>query len=132
MTTKEAAEKYAAEHIVMCKGKKWVTYNPNNLPENELPIIYGFNNGGSDDFKLAVALAEDGTVLGTHICSHECYMEHDLGIIEGSRPDRHENDYQKHYPNGYRMEFIEGENVKTHNGLNLAHEENQKKKRTQE
>ena len=43
-------------------------------------------------------------------------MRADLGIIEGSRPDRHEQSYRKHYPDGYRMDFVPFE----HEGLRLA------------
>jgi len=35
-------------------------------------------------------------------------------------PDRHENDYQKHYPDGYRMEFVSSNEVKDHVALNEA------------
>jgi hypothetical protein len=88
-------------------------------------VIYGFNNGGSSGWYTAISLAEDGTCLGSHICSHEGYMPHDLGVLEGSRPDRHEHDYQKHYPNGYRMEFVSSDEVKEHAGLNEAFRLNQ-------
>jgi len=53
----------------------------------------------------AQLLAEDGTALGSHLCSAEGYMPHDLGILDGSRPDRHE-DFRAHYPDGYRMDFV--------------------------
>lgn len=42
--------------------------------------IYCFNNGGSPDWLSAIAICEDGHVLAQHICSHECYMRHDLGM----------------------------------------------------
>jgi hypothetical protein len=32
-------------------------------------------------------------------------MPADLGILEGTRPDRHE-EFKAHYPDGYRMEFV--------------------------
>lgn len=50
-------------------------------------------------------------------------MYHDLGIVEGSRPDRHET-FQKHYPNGYRMDFVGYADVFTHPGLMAAVERN--------
>ena len=81
--------------------------------------IYCFSNvvGGGDG--IAYAMAEDGTVLGSHWCSHESYVPNDLGVIEGSRPDRHE-DYKKHYPNGYEMEFVRSTDIKNHKGLQKA------------
>jgi hypothetical protein len=109
MTTREAELRYLQIHLNECQGRPLTVFNPNNLPEDDLPVIMGLNNsksGGSPGFMRAIAVAQDGTVLGEHLCSHEGYMPHDLGLIEGSRPDRHENSYQKHYPNGYRMVWI--------------------------
>ena len=85
--------------------------------------IYCFSNvvGGGDG--IAYAMAEDGTVLGSHWCSHEYYVPNDLGVIEGSRPDRHE-DYKKHYPNGYEMEFVRSNEAENHKGLQKAFELN--------
>lgn len=98
-------------------------YNPKELPLDRLPVIYGFNNGGSPGWYYAVLIAEDGHCLGSHLCSHEAYMPGDLGIIEGSRPDRHET-FREHYSDGYRMEFVPNDCVKGHASLNLAFERN--------
>ena len=95
-------------------------FNPHNKPESELPVIYGFSNGGSIGFMSAVAIAEDGHVLGGHLCSSEGYMLGDLGIIKGTRKDRHENQYQKHYPDGYRMDFVYSDDIEGHEALNKA------------
>lgn len=119
MTTPAAAALYLAQHLVECEGRGWVTYNPLSKPDEELPIIYGFNNGGSYQFLSACLIAEDGTQLGGHICSHEGYMEHDLGIIEGSNPERHRA-FREHYPEGYRMEFVGYDAYKTHDKLKAA------------
>jgi len=126
MTTSAQAAHYRAQHIQEHAGRGWIIHNPNDVPVHELPVIYGFNNGGSREFLSAVAIAEDGTVLGGHCCSHECYMEADLGIVEGWRMDRHEQ-YRAHYPNGYRMEFVSHGDVKGHAGLNEAFRLNQLK-----
>lgn len=119
MTTPEAARQYESEHIHKHKDHTIAIFNPQNKPINELPVIYGFNNGGSADWLYAVLLAEDGVCLGQHICSNEAYMPFDLGILEDTRPDRHEQ-FRTHYPNGYRMEFVEYNNVLAHTGLNKA------------
>lgn len=124
MTTAEAEQLYLAQHLAQHESKGWAIYNPNDKPVEELPIIYGFNNGGTSGWYQAQLMAEDGTALGSHICSHESYMSHDLGIIDGTRPDRHEG-FKMHYPEGYRMEFIGASEVKTHEGLNKAYELNQ-------
>jgi hypothetical protein len=94
-------------------------YNPHDKPIDDLPVIYGFNNGGRIGLLMAELVAEDGEPLGGHCCSHEVYMPGDLGILEGSRPDRHES-FRKHYPDGYRMEFVPYDDVPGHTRLNEA------------
>lgn len=85
-----------------------------------LPKIYCFSavRGGGDGG--AYAMAEDGTVLGSHWCSHEMYVSGDLGVKEGSRPDRHKEDYAPHYPDGYEMEFVCAADIDGHAGLQEA------------
>lgn len=102
---------------------KYAVYNPNNKSIEELPFIYGFNNGGQVGFMHAQLLAQDGTPLGSHLCSSESFMYADLGIYEGTRPDRHEH-FKEHYPDGYRMDFISYEDVNNHEGLQAAFELN--------
>lgn len=123
MTTPQAAAFYAAQHNAEHAGKKYAVHNPHNKPIDELPVIYGFNNGGEPGWYHAQLIAQDGAALGSHLCSDECYMRHDLGILEGSRPDRHE-EFQKHYPDGYRMDFVQPD----HEGLLKAYELNQQMK----
>jgi hypothetical protein len=98
-------------------------FNPHSKPESELPVIYGFNNGGSPGLLMAALIAADGTPLGSHCCSSEGYMPGDLGILEGYRSDRHEG-FRQHYPDGYRMEFVGYENVRSHEGLQAAFKKN--------
>lgn len=127
MTTPAAERLYLAQHEVEWEGKGYVVHNPHGKPLDELPFIYGFNNGGKPGWYNGVLLAEDGTCLGGHACSHEGYMPHDLGVLEGSRPDRHET-FRTHYPDGYRMEFVPEAEVRTHNGLMEAYGRNQEKR----
>lgn len=94
-------------------------FNPHNKPASELPIIYGFNNGGTHGFYSAQLIAADGTALGSHCCSHELYMPGDLGIRAGYRADRHET-FRQHYPDGYRMAFVPHAKVSDHAALNEA------------
>ena len=119
MTTPAMENLYRAQHMAEHEGRRWIVHNPHDKPLDELPTIFGFNNGGGRGMLSAVAMAEDGTVLGGHCCSHECYMEADLGIIEGWRMDRHEA-YRKHYPDGYRMEFVSYDKVRDHEKLMAA------------
>ena len=102
-------------------------YNPQGKSVKELPIIYGFNNGGEPGWYTGQLLAEDGTALGSHLCSNDFYMLADLGIVAGSRPDRHET-FRKHYPEGYRMDFVPAEKVGSHKGLRRAYAKNQELK----
>lgn len=111
MTTREAEAQYLADHLRDHAGRKLAHYNPHDKPIEELPIIFGFNNGGKYGWYSGVLLAEDGTPLGGHICSHEGYMPSDLGVLEGTRPDRHET-FREHYPDGYRMQFVSFDDVK--------------------
>lgn len=126
MTTPAAEALYLAPHLVEWEGKGYAVFNPHNRPLEELPVIYGFNNGGSPGWYSGQLLAEDGEGLGGHICSSEGYMPHDLGVLEGSRPDRHET-FREHYPDGYRMDFVGAADVKTHTELNEAYRRNQAK-----
>ena len=123
MTTPERAADYLANHAREWNGRPLAAYNPHGKPIDELPAIYGFNNGGRPGWYVGELIAEDGTPLGNHLCSSEGYMPHDLGCLEGSRPDRHEG-FQRHYPDGYRMEFIGEATVMTHPGLLRAVERN--------
>src|SRR5690348_4286544 len=127
MTSPAAERLYLAQHEAEMEGKRNEVFNPHNKPLNELPVIYGFNNGGSPGWFQAVAMAEDGTCLGGHTCSAEGYMPHDLGILAGTRPDRHEESYRPHYPDGYRMEFVGYADLKGHAALNAALAANREK-----
>lgn len=119
MTTRAAAALYLAQHKMEHEGRGWIVHDPHGKGRENLPVIYGFNNGGSPGWYSAVAISEDGVCLGGHCCSDEGYMEADLGIIEGWRMDRHEA-YRAHYPDGYRMEFVRSADVKQHEGLQAA------------
>ena len=69
MTTTAAANLYLAQHLIEWEWKGYALHNPKSLPIAELPVIYGFNNGGSEDWWNGMLLAEDGTYLGSHVCS---------------------------------------------------------------
>ena len=119
MTTEAATQVYLAQHLYKREGMKVAIYNPKDLPILDLPIIYGFNNGGSGGFWHAELISADGELLGSHLCSDEGYMEYDLGILEGTRSDRHEG-FAKHYPEGYRMSFVGLADVELCEGLQAA------------
>jgi hypothetical protein len=85
--------------------------------------IYCFNNGGSNRWYYAMAMAEDGTVVGQHICSDPYFMKHDLGLTSNWK---HEN-YNQHYGEG-NWELVWVDDPLTHEGLQAAYELNQKNK----
>ena len=93
--------------------------------------IFCYSNVVGGRAGIAYALAEDGTVLGTHFCSHEGFVCHDLGVTEGTRPDRHKT-YVEHYPDGYEMEFVRSGEVDTHSGISRAVELNKLNKSAKE
>jgi hypothetical protein len=126
MTTPVAAALYEAQHVYEHRNFTVAVFNPEDKSLSDLPVIYGFNNGGSHFGLQAVLIAEDGTPLGGHICSSESYMPADLGILEDTRPDRH-NDFRAHYPSGYRMAFVGEKYIFTHPGLNRAIQLNQER-----
>lgn len=111
--------------------KEFAVFNPHNKDVSELPVIYGFNNGGSPGFMYGALIAQDGTGLGGHLCSSEGYMYGDLGILPDSRKDRHEG-FQKHYPDGYRMDFVPYAEVDGHAGLQEAFRLNKEQPETEE
>ena len=81
--------------------------------------IYCFSGMADGGDGIAYAMAEDGTVLGSHWCSNEYYIHHDLGVSTGSRPDRHVT-YAEHFPEGYEMEFVAAKDIDDHEGLKVA------------
>jgi hypothetical protein len=108
----------------MAIDPRYAIFNPHDKPVEELPVIYGFNSGGSPGWYNGCLLAEDGHGLGGHVCSHEGFMLGDLGVLAERRPDRHEQ-FQKHYPDGYRMDFVSEKDVRNHPGLKAAYQKNQ-------
>jgi len=121
MTTEAAARHYLAAHLHQFEYAKNVIFNPHDKPVDELPVIMGFNNGGSPRFLSAVAITEDGVCVGGHCCSDEGYMPHDLGITEGGFEKA---GCKEHYPDGYRMEWVPTDDIKDHVKLNKAFELN--------
>ena len=64
MTTAAAERLYLAQHLLEVFGRPVAIFNPQDTPVEELPVIYGFNNGGSPGWYSGRLLASDGTRLG--------------------------------------------------------------------
>ena len=91
------------------------------------PKIFGLCNGGSPGWYDALAMAEDGTVVAQHACSHPGWVRHDLGM-DGESTWKHEL-YAAHYPDGYELVFVPDAEVLTHPGLTAAYAANQEQRR---
>jgi hypothetical protein len=89
--------------------------------------IYCFNNGGGDQWYQAMAMADDGHVVGQHICSGPGFMRHDLGITSDWKHDG----YNAHFGEGnWELEWVD--NPKTHEGLQAAYKLNQELRKAAE
>jgi len=82
--------------------------------------IYVFNNGGSEQWYRAVAIADDGHCLAGHLCSHESFMRHDMGFTSDWKHDL----YNGHFGEG-NWELVWVDNPKSHEGLQAAYGLNQ-------
>ena len=65
------------------------------------PKIYLFVNGTMGSDLVCVAIAEDGVVLGSHVCSAYGYMRHDL-----HNSPRGRERCEQHYPHGYEVVMV--------------------------
>ena len=57
MTTPAAERLYLAQHELEMEGKPYAVFNPHDKPVEELPVIMGFNNGGSDGWYSGCLIA---------------------------------------------------------------------------
>lgn len=84
-----------------------------------LPKIYCFINGGAAWFLHVVAVAaDDGTLVASHISSHEAWAQHDIGVTSEWKHDA----YKARYPDGYEIEWVPRFLVGTHPGIAAAWE----------
>jgi len=84
--------------------------------------IFVFNNGGHHNMLMAMALAEDGHVVGQHCCSSEGFMKGDMGITSTWKHDQ----YNEHFGvDGWELEWVETCNLETHEGLTAARKLNE-------
>lgn len=82
--------------------------------------IYCFiNSGKGTDMCSGMAMAEDGHVLAGHLSSSEFWARYDLGLTS----DRKHDEYRKHYPDGYELEWVD--DPRAHEGLMAAYAKNQ-------
>lgn len=117
-------------------GEISYTYNPCDLPEDSLPIIYGFsgqfsNAGAGRIGVLGILLTEDGVCLGKHVHSSEGQILHNLLAVRVDRnaltkaQKKRREDFENHYPKGYRLTFVKASDVPEHKGLAEANKKYQ-------
>jgi hypothetical protein len=63
-----------------------------------------------------MAIAQDGTVLASHVCSDHGYARHDMGFTGSWKHDA----YNEHYPDGWELEMVEDAKPGEHTGLDEA------------
>lgn len=80
-------------------------FNPHKKPEGELPVIYGFNNGGPTGRMNACLLAQDGSVIGSYMVAHESYIVHDLCLF-GEENQGRLHACKLHYQGGFRFAYV--------------------------
>ncbi len=61
---------------------------------------------------IGYALAEDGHCIGQHLSSNFMFSQHDMGLTSDWKHDN----YDKHYPEGYDLEWINEEDLDNHQG----------------
>ena len=59
---------------------------------------------------IGYALAEDGNCIASHYSSGRNWAKHDMGITS----DWKHEVYEKHYPDGYELEWIDFEDLDNH------------------
>lgn len=62
-----------------------------------------FPGGIRPDDVVGYALAEDGTGLASHLSSDIIWSKHDMGFTSDWKHDC----YQKHYPDGFELEWVD-------------------------
>lgn len=85
--------------------------------------IFGFFDGKNPNAgSTGIAINEDGIVLASHWSSNEGWCQHDLGM-DGFCVWHHD-EYKKHHPDGYNLEFVSICDQKNHEGLQSALKKN--------
>lgn len=85
-----------------------------------MPKIFITAEETGPEWWYGIAVAEDGTVLAGHISSSKGFAIHDMGI----NSEWKHNKYKEHYPDGYELEWIDIENIDSHEGWKTALERN--------
>lgn len=82
------------------------------------PKIYVWCNNCMPNWHVFEALTEDGCFIASHVCSHHCYAQGDMGFTS----DWKHKTYNKHYPEGWELELVK--DAKAHAGFQAAYARN--------
>jgi len=93
------------------------------MSDAKKPTIFVFCNSCAPQWHGAVALAEDGTGLTGHVCSEHGWIGHDMGFSSDWKHDV----YNKHYPDGWSLEYVEVDDIPGHERLQKAFELNKQR-----
>jgi hypothetical protein len=70
-------------------------------------IVHDSSVGGD---VMGFAIAEDGTGLARHLSSDVSFSKHDMGLTS----DWKHEEYEKHYPNRYELEWVDESELDNH------------------
>lgn len=73
------------------------------MTNSHLPRIFVYLTSDEPGFQCAVALAEDGTAIASHISSSIAWSEKDMGLDALYPASAKHASYAQHYPNGYQL-----------------------------
>lgn len=88
-------------------------------------IFVFINAGKGTGWITGMAMCEDGTLLASHVSSHEVWFEHDMGLTSSWQHDL----YAAHCPNGYELVYID--DVLNHPEFMAAYKLNQEQAKEQ-
>lgn len=95
-----------------------------NAQTETRPRIYCWINAGKGtDCVVSMAMAEDGTLLTSHVSSSDGFAKGDCGYLDTPMGQRKRKLFDAHYPDGWEVEWVD--DARNHPGLDAAYERNQ-------
>jgi hypothetical protein len=100
-------------------------FNPEGRKQELLPAVYCWLQGGIAGALIGQWMAEDGTGMGKAIGPDRTRLHIVMAL---SPPPEKQEIFQKHYPHGYQMLWVAGDEIYKHKGLRQAYAYNQQKR----
>lgn len=76
-----------------------IIYKHGPAERDELPKIYIFKESQTHDTVYGYALAQDGRMLASHLCSSAEWVRYDMGLTS----EKKHSSYWCHYPGGFAL-----------------------------